>query len=46
MENGAKSYLCCGGFGQEVSDEKNINMRHKDCSCDILVKNVVDFALV
>ena len=38
--------LNCGRLALEVSEEKNINMWPRDCSCDILVKNVAAFCLV
>ena len=30
----------CRGSAQEVSEEKNIRILPRDCSCDILLKNV------
>ena len=35
-----ESDLNCGILAVEVSEEKNFNMWPRDCSCDILVKNV------
>ena len=35
--------LICKRLTQEVSEEKNFNMWPRDCSCDILVKNVSAF---
>ena len=32
------------GLGQELSEEKNFSMLPRDCSCDILVKNVAAFS--
>ena len=46
MEDGIQGDFGCGGLAQEVSQEKNFNMLLRDSSCDILVKNVSDFALV
>ena len=31
------------GLTQEVSGEKNLSLRPRDCSCDILAKNVAAF---
>ena len=39
----AEGDLNCGSLALEVSGEKNINMWPRDCSCDILVKNVATF---
>ena len=39
----AESDLNCGRLALEVSDEKYFNMWPRDCSCDILVKNVAAF---
>jgi hypothetical protein len=39
----AKSDLNCGSLTLECLEEKNFNMGLKDCSCDILVKNVAAF---
>ena len=33
----------CGSLALEVSGEKKLNMWPRDCSCDILVKNVATF---
>ena len=38
--------LICGSLALEASEEKNFNMWPRECSCDILVKNVAAFALV
>jgi hypothetical protein len=35
--------LNCADLAQEVSVEKNFSMWHRDCSCDIMVKNVAAF---
>ena len=40
---GAKGDLDCGGLGQEVSEENNVSMWSRDCSCNKLVKNVAAF---
>ena len=45
-DSGAESDLNCRGPVQETSEEKNIIIWPKDLSDDILVKNVVHFALV
>ena len=43
-DSGTKCDLMnCGGLAQEVSEEKNIIMLPRDCSYDILVKNVSAF---
>jgi hypothetical protein len=42
----AKSNLNCAYLAQEVSEEKNFSMWHRDCFCGILVKNVAALALV
>ena len=42
-ENSAKSHLKCRGLAQEVSEEKNFSMLLRDCSCNILVKNVTAY---
>lgn len=43
-DRGAKSDLNCGGlFTQDVSEEKNLSMLPRDCSCDILMKKVAAF---
>ncbi|EGV99439.1 hypothetical protein I79_014613 [Cricetulus griseus] len=42
-DNGADNDLWCLGLDQDVSEEKNFSMWPKNCSCDILVKNVVAF---
>ena len=39
----AVSDLNCADLVQEVSVEKNFNMWHRDCFCNILVKNVAAF---
>ena len=44
-DSGAESDLKCGTPAQEFSEEKNINTCPKDCSCNILVKNVIAFCL-
>ena len=41
-DSGSKSDLMNSGH-QEVSEEKNVSMWPRDCSCDILVKNVIAF---
>jgi hypothetical protein len=45
MEDGrAEGDLNCGGLlTQKVSEENNFSMWPRDCSCDVLVKNVVAF---
>ena len=35
----AKCYLNCGVMVQKITEEKNINMLARDCSCNILVKD-------
>ena len=35
--------LNSGGLAQEVSEMKTFSMWPRDCSCDILVKNVAAF---
>ena len=42
-DSGAEGDLNCGSLAHEVSEEKNFSMLPRDCSCDILVKNVVAF---
>ena len=42
-DSGTEGDLNCGRLAHEVSEEKNFSMLPKDCSCDILVKNVVAF---
>jgi hypothetical protein len=42
--SGAEGDLKCGGLDQEVSEE-NFSMMPRDCSSDILVKNVANFCL-
>ena len=37
---GAESDLNCGGLLAQKVSEKNFSMWPRDCSCDILVKNV------
>ena len=44
-DRGAESDLNCGCLDQEVSEEKNVSMWPRDCSCDILVKNVAALCL-
>jgi hypothetical protein len=39
----AESDLNCTDLTQEVSEMKNFSMLHRDCFCDILVKNVDSF---
>jgi hypothetical protein len=39
----ARNNLNCVDLAQEISKEKNFRMWHKDCFCDILVKNVATF---
>ena len=39
----AEGDLICGSLALEVSQEKNISMWLRDCSCDILAKNVAAF---
>ena len=44
MEDFVAEYdLNCVDLAQEVSVEKNFSMWPRDCSCDILVKNVAAF---
>ena len=44
MENsGVKSDLNCVNLAQEASEENIINMRPRNCSHDVLVKNIVVF---
>lgn len=46
IENsGTKNDLNCGDMAQEVSKEKEIIMLPRDCSRDILTKNVPAFCL-
>ena len=33
----------CEGLAQEVSEEQNVSMLPRDCSCDTLVWNVASF---
>lgn len=40
---GAEGDLNCGGLAQDISHENNLNMLPRDCSCEILVKNVAAF---
>jgi hypothetical protein len=40
---GAESDLNCGGLLAQKVSEDNFSMWPRDCSCDILVKNVVTF---
>lgn len=40
---GAGGDLNFWGLGQEVSEEKNVNMWPRDCFCDVLVKNMAAF---
>ena len=43
-DSGAESNLNCGGLlAQEVSEKKNFSMWPRDCSRDVLVKNVAAF---
>ena len=43
-DSGTKCDLMnCGSHTQEFSKEKNMTMWPRDCSCDILVKNVPAF---
>ena len=42
-DNGAKSNVDYDCLVQEISEEKNFSMWPRDCSCDILVKNVAAF---
>jgi hypothetical protein len=39
----AKSDLNCADLAQEVSVERNFSIWHKDCFCDVLVKDVAVF---
>ena len=39
----AEDDLNCVSLALEVSEEKNFSMWPRDCSCDILVKNVTAF---
>lgn len=39
----AEGDLNCGGLAQEVSEEKTFSMCPRDCSCDIMLKNVSTF---
>jgi hypothetical protein len=39
----AEGDLNYGGVAQEVSEKKNFSMWPRDCSCDILAKNVAAF---
>jgi hypothetical protein len=41
----AECNLNCGSLPLEVSVEKNFKMLPRNCSCDILVKNVAAFCL-
>ena len=44
IENsGSEEDLNCGGLAQEVSVEQNVSVWPRDCSCDILAKNVATF---
>jgi len=43
-ESGAGNNVDYYGLVQEVSEEKNINKRPRDVSCDILIKNVVSLS--
>ena len=45
-DSGAESNLNCGVLAQEVAEEKNVSMLHRDHSCVISVKNVAVSALV
>jgi hypothetical protein len=40
---GTEGNFNCGGLAQQVSEEKNFSMWHRDCSCDNLVKNIAAF---
>ena len=40
---GAEVDLNCADLAQEISVENNFNMWHRDCLCDILVKNMAAF---
>jgi len=42
-DSGTEGDLNSGDPGQEVSEEKNLSMWPRDCSCDSLAKNVADF---
>ena len=39
-ENGTEVELNCGGVPQVASEEKNVIMWSRDCSCEILMKSV------
>jgi hypothetical protein len=43
---GAEGDFNCVDMAQEVSVKKNFSMWPRDCSCDILEKNMSLFALV
>lgn len=43
--SGIEGDLNCGGLAQGDSEENNFTMLPRDCSCDILVKNVAAFCL-
>ena len=45
-DSGAESDLNCRGPVQEISEEKNIIIWPKDLSDEMLVKNVLHFALI
>ena len=41
IENSAaEGYLNCRNMTREFSKEKNVSVWHRNCFCDILVKNV------
>lgn len=42
-DSGAESNVDYDGPAQEASRKKNISKWPRDCSCDILLKNVVAF---
>ena len=39
----AEGDLNCGSLALEVSEEKNFSMWPRDCSCEILTKNMAAF---
>lgn len=42
-DSGAEYDLNCGSLDQEISKKKNVSMRPRDLSCDILMKNEAAF---
>jgi hypothetical protein len=46
IEDGIPECFQLWGRAQAVSEEKTFSMWPRDCFCDILVKNVVLFAIV